>query len=186
MNANAAVVLDGTVESVIVVADPSFTIEGRSVVVLPEGSPVSAGWTYKSGTFQPPPVSPPDPNVIAALVDAERDRRIAAGFTYQGERFQSRPQDQDNIRDAYLRALATIGRGEGQMGDVMWYGASQPFGWIAEDNSVMALDAPGMVDLGNALGDRKKNLTFAGFAIKERLRLGEVIPDITADALWPT
>ena len=50
MVARKAVINAGVVENVIV-ADDDFTIEGRTLVTVPDSLPVRAGWTYVDGDF---------------------------------------------------------------------------------------------------------------------------------------
>lgn len=118
----------------------------------------------------------------AALVDAERDRRIAAGFVYQGAAFQSRPEDFVNLGGASTAAVAAVLNGA-QPGDLRWAGPAD-FAWIAADNRLIPLDAPGMIALGSAAMAHRSGLIFRGGAIKARIRGGEAVGDVTADALW--
>lgn len=45
---------------------------------------------------------------LRASIDAERDRRIAGGFIFAGKRYQTRPEDRENIAGASTAALAAI------------------------------------------------------------------------------
>lgn len=60
MVARKAVINAGVVENVIV-ADDDFTIEGRTLVTVPDSLPVRAGWTYVDGDFSEPDPVPPNP-----------------------------------------------------------------------------------------------------------------------------
>lgn len=51
------------------------------VLEVPDGTIVSAGWSYADGTFVPPPPPPPQLPTVADIV-AERARRLALGFDY--------------------------------------------------------------------------------------------------------
>ncbi len=119
----------------------------------------------------------------AAAVDVERDRRIAAGFAYQGATFQSRPEDFVNLGGASTAAVAAVLNGA-QPGDLRWADPTKDFAWIAADNGLVPLDAPGMIQLGSAAMAHRSRLIFAGSTIKARIRAGEAVGDMTADALW--
>ncbi|GJD88175.1 hypothetical protein BHAOGJBA_1688 [Methylobacterium hispanicum] len=136
--------------------------------------------------FTPEGEAPPGPSVdaLCAMVDAEVERRTQAGFACHGHHFQSRPKDQDNIRDAYARASRAAAAGA-QIGDIFWYGDGKPFGWIAEDNTLVAMDAQAVIEMGDTMGTRKKDLIFAGTELKARIRAGAVIANVADDALWP-
>lgn len=118
----------------------------------------------------------------ASAVDGERDRRIAAGFVYQGATFQSRPEDFVNLGGASTAAVAAVLNGA-QPGDLRWAGPAD-FAWIAADNGLVPLDAPGMIQLGSAAMAHRSALIFRGSTIKARIRGGEAVGDVTADALW--
>lgn len=120
---------------------------------------------------------------LAASVDAERDRRIALGFPYQGKIFQSRPDDFTNLNGASTAAVAAVLNGS-QPGDYRWANPDRDFAWIATDNSFVPLDAVGMIALGSAAMANRSRLIFVASAIKARIRAGEAFADVTADALW--
>lgn len=114
-------------------------------------------------------------------IDAERDRRIDGGFVFAGTVFQSRPGDRENIAGASTAALAAISTGA-EVGDLRWHGGDTDFCWIAEDNSLVPMDAQTMFDFGQAAMAHKQAMIFAARALKDR----ETIPDdITADIYWP-
>ena len=114
-------------------------------------------------------------------IDAERDRRIDGGFVFGGQHFQSRPGDRENIAGASTAALAAISGGS-QEGDLRWHGGDTDFCWIAEDNSLVPMDAQTMFEFGSAAMAHKQAMIFAARALKDR----ETIPDdIAADIYWP-
>lgn len=126
---------------------------------------------------EPVIAAPPTP----ADVDAERDRRIAAGFNFGGVFYQSRPEDRENIMGASTAALGAIMQGA-QAGDYRWHGGDSDFMWIAADNSIHVMDAQTVFAFGQAAMAHKQELIFAARAIKD----SDPIPaDYTDNAYWP-
>lgn len=138
------------------------------------------GWTYNGETFSaPPPV--PQPAPTSGDVDAERDRRIAAGFVFGGALFQTRPEDRENIAGASTAALAAIIAGA-HAGDLRWHGGDADFAWIAADNSLHTMDAQTMFAFGQAAMAHKQSHIFAARALKDM----DPIPAGYADnTYWP-
>ncbi|MCQ4630946.1 DUF4376 domain-containing protein [Shinella sp. CPCC 100929] len=127
----------------------------------------------------PPPPAPLPPT--SADVDAERDRRISAGFVFGGILYQSRPEDRENITGASLAALAAMMNGA-VVGNLRWHGGDSDFMWIAADNSVYPMDAQTVFTFGQTAMAHKQGLIFAARAIKDE----EPIPaDYTDDGYWP-
>jgi hypothetical protein len=114
-------------------------------------------------------------------VDAERDRRIDAGVTIDGTRFQTRPADRENVAGAtQLATLAVMGGA--QAGDLRWHGGGSDFAWIAEDNSIVTMDAPTVIAFGQAVAAHKSAHIFAARALKD----ADPIPaDYTSSEHWP-
>lgn len=117
-------------------------------------------------------------------VDAERDRRIAAGFVFQGVTYQARPYDRENIAGAAQLAFMALAAGA-QAGDLRWHGGADPFAWIAADNALVPMDAPTVIAFAKAAAGHQYAHIFAGRAIKDRIAQGEVIADVGDGALWP-
>src|SRR5690606_4319591 len=123
---------------------------------------------------------PPPPPLYPADVDAERDRRIAAGFIFQSKAYQSRPEDRENMAGASLAALAAMGNGA-EPGDYRWHGGDSDFVWIAEDNSLTLMDAQTMFALGQTAMAHKQAHIFAARALKD----ADPIPvDFADDSYW--
>ncbi|KAB1086492.1 DUF4376 domain-containing protein [Neorhizobium galegae] len=122
------------------------------------------------------------PLPTAGDVDAERDRRIAAGFTVAGVFFQSRSDDRENISGASTAALGAMMAGALQ-GDFRWTGGDVDFTWIAADNSEVPLDAQGMFSLGTTAMAHKESHIRAARVLKDM----EPIPAdfATNPAYWP-
>ncbi|MBP0440695.1 DUF4376 domain-containing protein [Tianweitania sediminis] len=114
-------------------------------------------------------------------VDLERDRRISAGFTFNGKLFQARPEDQKRISGAGTLALGAMMNGA-LAGDLRWHGGSADFCWIAADNSTVTMDAQTVFAFGQAAANWESDHVFAARALKD----ADPIPaDYTDDAYWP-
>jgi hypothetical protein len=113
-------------------------------------------------------------------VDAERDRRVDAGVTYNGHLFQSRQGDRENITGASQLAMMAIMNGAVK-GDYRWANADRDFAWITDDNEIVNLDAFEVFELGRAAATSKQTMIFAARVLKDM----EVIPtDFTEDKWW--
>ena len=130
----------------------------------------------------PPFVPTLSPLPVEADIDRERDQRIAAGFTFNGVFYQSRPEDRENIAGAAVAALAAIGAGA-QVGDYRWHGGDTDFMWIAADNSMHPLDAQSTFAMGQAAMAHKQAHIFAARALKD---MSPIPADYaTNPAYWP-
>lgn len=155
-------------------------------------------------------------------VDGERDLRIASGFIFNGARYQSRPEDRENIMGASLAALAYLSSqkppedntedvaeenedsdeplseegnedleesvpdtefGEEEASKYRWHGGDTDFTWIAEDNSLVPMDAQTMFAFGQAAMAHKQALIFAARALKD---MPEIPEDFRDDKYWIT
>lgn len=113
-------------------------------------------------------------------IDAERNRRIDAGVTFNGTRFQTRPEDRENVAGASQLAFQAIVAGA-QPGNLRWHGGATDFAWIAEDNSVVAMDAHTVLEFGKAVAEHKTRHIFLARTLKDM----ESIPaDFTSDNYW--
>lgn len=142
---------------------------------------VYAGWKKnKDGSFSPPEI------IIAPVtnddVDNERDRRIALGFSFGGARYQSRPNDLENIAGASTAAIGAIVTGA-KPNDLRWHGGTSDFAWIAEDNTLTPMDAPTMFSFGLAAMLHKETHIRAARSLKDAIASGKK-PDITDDKYW--
>lgn len=124
----------------------------------------------------------PAVSMTSADIDAERDRRIAAGFIFGGKLFQAREQDLRNINGAATGAALAMMQGA-QAGNMRWQGGDSDFGWIAADNTIMPMDVLTMIAFGRAAMTHVERLTMVGRSLKDRLAAGETL-DISSDALW--
>lgn len=116
-----------------------------------------------------------------ADVNAERDRRIFSGFTYDGVRFQSRLEDQKRISGAAILAAVAIMAGV-QPGNYRWHGGDADFAWIAEDNSLVPMDAQTVIAFGQAAARHETLHVFAARALKDA---AQIPADYASDQFWP-
>lgn len=179
--------LDGeTRASLRTILAESWTEQERAafgVFLVDTAPPQGKRWTgaFQDSEGSPLPVFEDLPPPTTDAIDAERDRRIAAGFTFGGKLYQSRPEDRENIAGASVAALAAMGNGA-LPGDYRWHGGDSDFVWIAADNSLTAMDAQTMFAFGQAAMAHKQALIFAARALKD----AEPIPaDYTDDGYWP-
>ncbi|EUB97310.1 protein of unknown function DUF4376 [Rhizobium sp. CF080] len=112
-----------------------------------------------------------DPPVTAAEVDAERDRRIGAGFTFEGVLYQSDKEARENIMGAHKAASDAMMLFGAQSGDLAWRLLLDPAGpevfeWIASDNSRVPMDAPTVLRFGYAALSHKASHIFAASDLK--------------------
>lgn len=115
------------------------------------------------------------------MVDAERDRRIAAGFTFAGVLYQSRPADWEVYSGKALEAFIAVMSGSAP-GNLRWADADTDFAWIAADNSHVPMDAQTVIELAKAASAHRTELTFAGSDIKA---LNPIPDDYADDKWWP-
>lgn len=129
---------------------------------------------------------PSDP-VTTIDIDSERDRRISAGFEFEGVLFQSRLPDGERSGDwevfsgKALEALIAV-MGGAQPGDLRWADADEDFAWIAADNSRVPMDAQTVIELGKAASAHRSRHTFAGSDLKARI---PIPADYADDKWWP-
>ena len=115
-------------------------------------------------------------------VDAERDRRIDGGFSFNGVMYQSRPSDRENIAGASTASGIAMVTGS-QAGNYRWHGGDEDFAWIASDNSTHPMDAQTMFAFGQAAMAHKSNHIFAARALKDMTPIPADYA--TNPAYWP-
>lgn len=116
---------------------------------------------------------------LRSAINTERDRRIASGFVFNSVRFQTRPEDRENIAGAGVLALGAIVAGA-QGNDYRWHGGEEDFGWIAENNAIVPMDAQTVHAFGQGAAAWKSAHIFAARALKEM----SPIPADYADDKW--
>jgi hypothetical protein len=124
----------------------------------------------------------------SAEIDAERDRRIDAGFYFEGTFYQCRPEDRENIAGAKSAASDAITVFGAQPGNLAWRRLLDPTGpaefrWIAADNSTVPMDAQTAMRFGYAALSHKEAHIFAGFLLKQSSPPPEDFA--TNPAYWP-
>lgn len=151
----------------------AFEVDGSQDEFIPDGL------TAMSNAEVQAHIAPP--SVVDADVDAERDRRIDAGVVFQGEVFQSRSTDRENITGAAQLGFMAIVSGV-EPGDLRWSNPDVDFTWIASDNSLVPMDAQTVVAFGKTAAERKQALIFAARQIKD---MQQIPSDYTDDKWWP-
>lgn len=129
------------------------------------------------------PPGTPAPGSIAR-VNLVRDRRIAAGFAFNGKTFQTDPDSVKRIAGAATAAHMAISLDSAQPGDLRWADPDYDFVWSAADNSLVPMDAPTAIAFGQAYLAHERALVFAAKAIKNRIRNSENV-DIATAPEWP-
>jgi len=164
-------------------------------VEAPTGTVQQSTFDGKAWTNPPPPplppiVIPPTPiDPVIASIEAEKVRRIEAGFLFMGKMIQSRTEDRENIAGA-KSAAQDAKLLDAQPGDYGWQLKLDPvngmtaFGWITLDNSILPLDADQMIAMGYAAMLHKQRFIFLANSLKQRAASGEDLGDVTRDALW--
>ncbi|MDU4059447.1 MAG: DUF4376 domain-containing protein [Pseudomonas oryzihabitans] len=137
------------------------------------------GYTWAL-TDQPP--TPPVPVISPDQVDAERDRRIAQGFVFEGVLFSTATNSQQmDIIGKLADATAAILIDEAQPQDYTWSGGEM-FAWAAADNTMVPMDAQTCLNFTRTAIRRKEALIAAAL----RLKAENPIPvDYYSDAHWP-
>ena len=118
---------------------------------------------------------------LRAAVNAERDRRIAEGFLFNGRIYQFRPEDKARINGAGSLAGFAIASGSEQ-GNVFWHGGPSPFTWISADNTEVQMDAQTMFAMAQAAAAHEAAHVFAAKSLKDTSPIPE---NYTDEAFWP-
>jgi hypothetical protein len=169
------------------IIEPPGAPEGKMNVILADLADVAG---HPARRFEvvdkPEPVAPPDPRIaLKDAVTAKRDAIIDGGITFKGTVFQTRPTDRENIQGAFSLAFAATVTGGGAPKDLRWASADQDFGWIAEDNSVVLMDAPTVLDFGRAAAAFKQACTFYARGLKNAIDAAADPSVIDIEAGWP-
>ncbi len=145
-------------------------------------SPAVSGWSHGDYALidAPPPGPEPEPEPPGIHdVNAERDRRLEMPFEFGGKLWQRDRISLQRITGAATLAGFAVGAGA-QPDDYLWHGGSEPFGWIAEDNEVVPMDAPTVFAFGQAAAAVETRLIFAARALREMVP----VPADYADNRW--
>lgn len=182
----------GTDEDPVYESIPGWHVNVRSSLPLEWPDGVYTGLPHAPWrSFGPLPgddVDPqPLPAVTGAMVDAERDRRISAGFEFAGVLYQSRlptmnhAGDWDVFSGKALEAFIAVSGGA-QPGDLRWSDPDSDFAWIAADNSRVPMDAQTVIELCKAASAHRSRHTFAGSDLKA---MSPIPQDYADDKYWP-
>lgn len=123
----------------------------------------------------------PIPGPTGADVNVERDRRISAGFTFDGKRFAFDPDSKQRVTGAATLAGFAIAQGAAA-GYLLWHGGATPFVWIADDNTLVEMDAPTCFAFGQAAAAHETAHIFAARQLKD---MTPIPADYADDAHWP-
>lgn len=120
-------------------------------------------------------------NQILDSINIHRDELIADGFWFANTKYDSRPEDQKRISGAALLAFMGVSQGA-EANNYIWHGGTEPFSWIAQDNSIVQMDAPTVIAFGQTAAEHERAHIFAARALKDM----DPIPDDWANtAYWP-
>ena len=121
------------------------------------------------------------PVVLSSFVNAERDRRISAGFMFSEHLFQSDVASQKRINGAVTLAILALQAGA-KPGDLRWHGGAEDFAWLAADNVLFPMDVYAVIAFGKVAGEWEASHVFAARALKDM----QPIPrDFTDNKYWP-
>ncbi|HJE67913.1 hypothetical protein, partial [Pseudomonas oryzihabitans] len=121
--------------------------------------------------------------LMSPWIDSERDRRIASGFTFDGQAYQTESaSDRENILGALGTSLAAITVDEAHPGDLRWFDPDFDFFWIAADDTRVPMDAHTCLAFARAAVSRKSLLVIAGNSIKQ---MNPIPQDYMDDKYWP-
>ena len=120
--------------------------------------------------------------VTAAHVNAERDRRIAGGFVFEGRAYDFDTVSKQRIIDAAAQARSALAAGA-RAGDLGWLDPAAEFAWIATDNTRVPMDAPTCSAFGAAAIRHEQAHVLAARALKDREPIPHDYRD--NDAYWP-
>lgn len=129
------------------------------------------------------PETPPteEPAITALMVNIERDRRISAGFDFEDHHYAFDPDSKQRVTGAgTLAGFATMAGASA--GDIYWQGDGDPFAFIADDNTIVPMDAPTCFAFGRAAALHEKRHIFAARTIKDMTPIPENYAD---DEYWP-
>ena len=115
------------------------------------------------------------------MVDAERDRRIAAGFEWNGYNWQFDTTSKQNITGSGSLAAMAIMQGAA-VGDYTWNGGTEPFQWVTADNQRVSLDAHDMFEMARSAASHVNMHFMAGRALKDFTTIPASYAD---DDWWP-
>lgn len=120
------------------------------------------------------------PDLVTLAINAERDRRIAQSFVFNGVRFDLDPASKARVTGAATLAGFAMAAGA-PAGWLHWHGGPDPFVWIAADNSLVQMDAPICFAYGQAAALHESRHVFCAAALKNA---GAVPTDWATNEGW--
>ena len=121
------------------------------------------------------------PVPTAEAVNAERDCRLVADFTFRSRKFQRDPRSLSRITGAATLAGFALGAGA-QPGNLRWANPERDFVWIASDNSLMPMDAETCFEFGQAAASVETTIVFTAKMLRE---MDPIPADYQDDKWWP-
>lgn len=112
--------------------------------------------------------------VTSAQVNAERDRRISAGFEFEGVVYQTRIGDRENIAGASQLAFQAV------VLETPW---PEDYRWIAADDSRVPMTAHDVLRFAAAAARHKEAHIFAASDLKG---MSTIPQDYTHNKWWPS
>lgn len=112
-------------------------------------------------------------------VNAERDRRMAT-FVFGGKAYDLEGQSLANVSGSGTLSLAAIINGA-QPGDLRWADPDQDFTWIANDNTIVPMDAQTTWAFAQTAAARRKHCIYKARALKD---MSPIPSDYTDDKYW--
>lgn len=128
------------------------------------------GWTERAKTSEE----------LQDAIRAERDRRLPLDFKFRGKYYQRDPVSVARISGAGILALGAMGQGA-QVGDYYWHGGTDPFTWIASDDTLTLMDAQTCFAFGSEAAAQETRLIFTAKALQA---MDPVPSNFTDDSWW--
>jgi len=116
-----------------------------------------------------PPIS-----VLIQETNMQRNAALDGGMDFQSNNYQTRPQDRENIDRAGQSASLAISQEGAQPGDTMWHHGTEPFFWIASDNSRIEMDAQTMVLFSQEAASYHSRITISARTVKDQINAGQI------------
>lgn len=120
-------------------------------------------------------------------IDQQRDELQVSLFEWDGNQFQTRPIDRENLLGAALDATIWIQSGGDP--DTLFWGSThseQAQGWIAIGNKVVPMSASQLIQFARGVQARHKRLIFQGRQKKDAVDQAQSVVEIVGivDAGW--
>ncbi len=145
--------------------------------ILPDGGVAAIDVDFDTQT-----VTPRDPAslITSDMINAEKERRIALGFEFDGLIYQADPTSIRNINGASTGALITKGSGiDGAT--TMWAAGGTEFSWISANNTKVPMSPDMVLSFGMTALAHVDAHTKAARILKDN-----PAADYTSDAQWPS